>query len=142
MVDAAVLPEPTDLGTHFRGETVVFLASLKWLDTGLPMDLTGATIWATFKDDITQNDAIPPGFQLSNLTTGVEIWGLPEDGVVRVRIADVQTASLTDTTQFQWDIKVRLPDDPFTPTGPPDSLAKIPAWGYITFVPSVTQAIS
>jgi len=142
MADPVALSDPIDLGTHFRGETVVFLATLRWIDTGFPVDLTGATVFATFKSDITDGDDVSPGFQLSNLTSGVEIWGLPEDGTVRVRVEDVRTASLPDTTQFTWDVKARLPDDPFTPSGSPDPMTKIPVWGYITFVPSVTQRTS
>lgn len=125
------VPVFTDLGSYMRGDTVEITAWCKNAD-GSPMDLTGATIWTTFKTSMTDDDAVPPGFQRSTTGAGVVIVGLPEDGVAKTTIDPTNTASLVGTTVFNWDIQVRLP------SGRTSTQAR----GSITFEEDVTRTVA
>src|SRR5215831_14192217 len=97
-----------DLGLKMRGDTVSFKVAAIWKETGLPMDLTGSTIWATFKVDLADGDIIAPSFQLSTASAGVAIVDDPTDGILEVTCAPENTHDLEDTTAFFWDVQVKL----------------------------------
>jgi hypothetical protein len=119
------------MGIWLRGDTRKLDVACVW-DTGLPIDLSGAKVWATFKTDYDEDDAEAPGFQLSTTSDGVAIVGDPADGRVLVTVADYYTANLPDTTFFYWDVQIKTADGQ---TG-------TPVRGTITFEADVTLATS
>jgi len=120
-----------DLGTVKRGDTTDITCTIVKGD-GSPFNLTGATVWATFKTDLSSLDLVPPGFQLSTLSSGIVVVGPATNGVVQITIDPNDTMGLTDDTTFSWDIQVR------------ESAGRVTtvAEGVITFTLDVTQSIS
>lgn len=100
------LPEVTDLGSVFRGDTIELPEWVALDRDGDVIDLTGATVWFTAKDSDQADDLEPPGFQHSTVGTGVEITE-PTEGLYKVTIAAASTATLANATVFYWDVQVR-----------------------------------
>jgi hypothetical protein len=96
---------PVDLGIRERGDTVEFFAAC--LLEGDPIDLTGSTVICTFKTDLALADDAVDCFQLSTTSSGLVIFGPPDEGVVAITIAPTDTVDLVDDTLFFWDIQVR-----------------------------------
>jgi hypothetical protein len=125
------LLEETNLGTVMRGDTIPLPVWVAKDYEGLTIDLTGATIWATFKTSLDLDDDDPGAFQQSTLSTGVEIIE-PLFGGYQVTIESNKTASLTDETAFFFDVQVR------TAEGQTTTVKR----GTITFAADVTRTIA
>jgi hypothetical protein len=121
------LPENTLLGSVYRGDTIV-LPEWEALDRfGDIIDLTGATIWFTAKEKLTDPDGEAPGFQISSNSGDISIIDLPE-GIYQVTIPASATIALEDSLAMFWDVQVR------TTTGIITTIQR----GTITFVADVT----
>ncbi len=103
------LPEPTDLGDIWRGDTVTLPIWVAEDYDGNVIDLTGAALWFTAKLSAQLPDLGAGTFQQSTATSGVEIIDAVL-GQYRITIEATKTASLTDSTAFFWDVQVRTAD--------------------------------
>lgn len=109
------LPE-TDIGQIYRGDTVLLPI---WVardffdgeDMGAVLDLTGATVWATFKVDLDDDDTAPPPVVIQRSTgNGGVVIEEPVSGSYRVWIDPASTLGLDDDTVYQFDVQVRTGD--------------------------------
>jgi hypothetical protein len=93
-----------------RGDTETFTLTLTDVD-GAPLDLSQATITFTVKRNF--GDATP--FIVKDDLDGIDIGGSGDVGVATITIEPEDTADLTHTERFVWDIEV---DDGLTTTTP------------------------
>jgi hypothetical protein len=89
-----------------RGDTIRLLITCT--RAGSPVNLTGASIWATFKRSISDTDAAATTIQ-KTLDNGIVVTDAA-NGLAVVTLDPADTASLTKETTFEGDIQVREAD--------------------------------
>jgi hypothetical protein len=100
----------TLLQTH-RGDTETFTVTLTD-GAGDPLDLTGLDVTFTVKRNF--GDAVP--FIQKTFSDGIDMAGASGDsGVLTITIEPEDTADLTHTERFVWDIEVDNGVDVRTP---------------------------
>jgi hypothetical protein len=117
-----MIPGQYDLKLY-QGATINVL--IEWLDgaTTLPIDLTGYTAIATFRETV--DDPIPL-FELSSDDGTITLGGTA--GTIHL-LAPSPAASVFETTRGEWDLLVTNPD------GETDAVLR----GNIRFIRSVTR---
>lgn len=117
-----MIPGQYDLKLY-QGATINVL--IEWLDgaTTLPIDLTGWTAVATFRETV---DDLTPLFELSSADGTIVLGGAL--GTIHL-LAPSPDPSVFQTTKGEWDLLVTNPD------GETDAVLR----GNIRFIRSVTR---
>lgn len=121
---------PLDLGTGYRGDTIVLPVWSAVDRQGNPFDLDNSTIWFTAKVDLVLSDAAPTVIQCSTRDGGVALVGPPGSGLYRVTIGAYETQALDGDAVFVFDVQLS--------TGDPAGVYTIKR-GLLTVVRDVTR---
>lgn len=97
--------------TLFRGDTIVIEGTVS--QGGVPVNLTGYSIWFTAKKAITDADNATGAIQ-KTVGAGVEIVDAP-NGQIRITLAPSDTATITQTTTYQCDVQLKAAGVTSTP---------------------------
>lgn len=118
---AGVLPDLTSTSlapdSMYRGDTRYMEFEITHSDTGLPYDITGASLWFTAKQSIADAD---PGVFQCTIANGKVVLTNAAGGTGYARIDPADTSSLPDATiSLEWDLQIKLPitDTPITTVG-------------------------
>lgn len=104
-----------DLGSAYRGDTLILPLWEARDQRGIVLDLTEADLWFTAKTNLDDTDLAAPTIQCTNQDGGgIEVLD-PPLGIYRVTIAPFKTQPLADDTVFRWDVQV-ITDAPRTTT--------------------------
>ena len=97
---------PIDLGTGYRGDTMILPVWVALTREGEPYDLEGGVLRFTAKEDLVLPDAAPHVIQCSTLDGGVTILEPPLGHCYRVRIEPGETQTLKGDTVFTFDVQL------------------------------------
>jgi hypothetical protein len=97
---------PVNLGTAYRGDTVILPVWVAYTREGEPYDLTDSTLWFTAKTDLVLADGEPHVIQVSTADGGIALIGDPEQGAYRVTIDPPETQTLPGDTVFTFDVQL------------------------------------
>jgi hypothetical protein len=91
----------------YRGDTAEFRVTALDID-GNPLDITGASAWFTAKRT-TSDDDLSAVFQ-KTVGDGITITDAP-NGIMLVRLAEADTASVTGREYLEYDLQVKDTSD-------------------------------
>lgn len=122
---------PIDLGTGYRGDTLILPVWAALTREGEPYDLENGVLRFTAKEDIVLPDMAPRVIQCSSLPGGgITILDPPLGNCYRVRIPSSETQELLNDTVFTFDVQL------FTDTTNIYTIRR----GLLTVVRDVTRA--
>lgn len=97
---------PVDLGTTYRGDTMILPVWMALTREGEPYDLSHGILHFTAKQDLVEPDAAPHVIQCSTLDGGITILDPPLGNCYRVRIEPGETQTLEGDTVFTFDVQL------------------------------------
>jgi hypothetical protein len=106
-------PPPPSTKKVYRGDTIVLEAIIT--QDLVPVDLTGYTILATFKQSLADADDAPTSIQKS-IGSGITVVDAPA-GEIRITLSPADTIMNTTTVTYKVDIQLKkagvisTPDD-------------------------------
>lgn len=85
-----------------QGSTWQRLVTMKYKNTGLPVDLTDAVLRSTAKK-------LPSCLDVDSVEIGFQTVGDPTEGVGLLTITDEQSESMPHNAKYAYDAEVKLP---------------------------------
>jgi hypothetical protein len=99
-----LLPE-TNLGSVYRGDTIILPVWEARDQRGVLIPLTSASIWFTAKVDLSDADHEPPTIQRSTAAGGVVVVDA-DLGLYQITVNALDTQNLEGDTAFLFDVQV------------------------------------
>jgi hypothetical protein len=120
---------PQNLGSAYRGDTLILPVWQARNQRGIALDLTAATLRFTAKVNLADADADDPTIQCSSTDGSIVVLD-PQSGFYQVTVSPNETSGLGDDTVFRYDVQVEQGADQIT-------TVKV---GTLTVVRDVTRA--